>query len=54
MPNITQTLQQGKGSAIHRLLNAAAKAEKKGLHDRAATLRQNAAFLKSQTATIWG
>ena len=54
MQNITAKIQEGKGGAVHRFEMAARKAEKRGDHERAAKLRANAEFLKSETPTIWG
>ena len=54
MQNITHSIQQGKGSAIHRLTTLARKAEKAGDLIRAEKLRQRADFLKSQVPTISG
>ena len=54
MSNITQSIQQGKGSAIHRLEKLALKYEKQGDLERAATFRRNAKTLKNEFPTIWG
>jgi uncharacterized protein HemY len=54
MVNITQSIQQGKGSAISRLEELAHKYERQGDHERAETFRRNAQTLKQQSPTIWG
>ena len=53
MNNITASIQEGKGAAIHRLLQNAEKAEKVGDVARARRFREAAQSLKNECPTIW-